>query len=546
MKMLARLPLLVGIVLYLTLSSIGTAWGHAQLLSTDPAENAVLEAAPSQVTLTFNEPVSPLTLTLIGPDGSALNVTGQTTGGEIVSVQLPSGMASGTHVLSWRVVSTDGHPIGSSLVFAIDHITGAAPVGLADPAVTIALWGAKALLFVCMFVGVGGAVFSAAAPLPAQALRTAKALSIAGILLAATTLGLQGLDALGLSLAAAFDGEVWSTALSTSYGSTTVAAGVAFVVAFVALGAKRSRIAATLALFAGALAALSLALSGHASAASPQWLTRPAVFLHVGGILFWIGALLPLWLLLRDPSETAHRALASFSRSIPYAVVPLTVAGVTLAIVQMGLPGAQWLSPYGFILAAKLGLLAGLLTLALWNRRRLTVPVLAGKDGARRRLRLSIGLELALVIAILGLVAGWRFTAPPRALALAPVASEAAEPLLIHLMDASTMAMVTISPGEAGPVAVDIAIMDVRGTPKDAQSVAVTMSSLALGIEPIERDATQSDNGWRVEGLTIPVAGHWQIGLALRVSPFELVTLRTEVAIPASSTHFSQPVSRSP
>lgn len=41
MQMLARLPLLAGIVLGLALSSIGTAWAHPQLLSTYPAENAV-------------------------------------------------------------------------------------------------------------------------------------------------------------------------------------------------------------------------------------------------------------------------------------------------------------------------------------------------------------------------------------------------------------------------------------------------------------------------------------------------------------------------
>lgn len=82
------------------------------------------------------------------------------------------------------------------------------------------------------------------------------------------------------------------------------------------------------------------------------------------------------------------------------------------------------------------------------------------------------------------------------------------------------------------PGSVDIAIMDLRGTPKDAQSVAVTISSPSFGIEPIKRDAIQSDNGWVVEGLTIPVAGAWQIELEVRVSRFELARLQAEIAIP--------------
>ena len=38
---------------------------------------------------------------------------------------------------------------------------------------------------------------------------------------------------------------------------------------------------------------LSLAASGHAASAPPQWLTRPAVFLHGVAVAYWIGALCP-------------------------------------------------------------------------------------------------------------------------------------------------------------------------------------------------------------------------------------------------------------
>jgi copper transport protein len=33
----------------------------------------------------------------------------------------------------------------------------------------------------------------------------------------------------------------------------------------------------------------ALALSGHASNAAPQWLTRPSVFVHVVCVTFWVG-----------------------------------------------------------------------------------------------------------------------------------------------------------------------------------------------------------------------------------------------------------------
>lgn len=527
MRTPARFRLLVGMVLFLMLAPVHAAWAHAQLLSTDPADNAVLAAAPPVIQLRFNEPVAPLAIKLVSPDGSATDLTTGCTGGDSVSVVVPAGQATGTNVLSWRVVSADGHPIGGSLIFSVGQVTGTAmAIATGERSVAVALWASKALLFLAMFVGIGGSVFSAVALPPVGARRIAGGLSILGLPLAPITLGLQGLDALGLPLLSVFDGRAWSAGLSTSFAATALVAGLAFLVSLGALGARRDRRAATLALTAGTLAALSLALSGHASAAAPQWLTRPAVFLHIGGILFWVGALLPLWLLLRERSAASDLTLASFSRFIPFAVAPLGASGVVLAVIQMGAPGPQWVSAYGAILVAKLGLLIGLFALALWNRKWLTVRALGGEPAARRRLRRSIGIEMVIVVIILGLVAGWRFTPPPRA--LAPILSPAAtaEPIMVHLMDSSTMAVVMVSPGSIGPVTLDIDLRDTEGMPITPEAVAITISAPELGIEPIKRGALQRDGSWHVEDLTIPIPGHWDIELDVRISRFLLVTLR--------------------
>ena len=111
-----------------------------------------------------------------------------------------------------------------------------------------------------------------------------------------------------------------------------------------------------------------------------------------------------------------------------------------------------------------------------------------------------------------------------------PVAS--AEPVLLHLMDATTMAMAAIRPGKAGPVQLDLAITDIEGLPKAVQAVAVTLASPALGIEPIRRAAVATDTGWRVGDLTVPVAGTWRLELDIRVSRFELSKLQAEFSVP--------------
>lgn len=531
MHRLARLWRLIGIVL-LALAPVEAAWAHAQLLHTAPAESAVLATAPKVISLEFNEPVSPLAIKLVSPDGSQIDLIEQTTGGATVTVQVPQA-SQGTHVLSWRVVSTDGHPIAGSLVFSIGQVTGASTVDVSgDRVVSVLLWAGKALLFIAMFVGIGGVVFLSVAELPQTARLSSVVASIAGLAAAPVMLGLQGLDALGLGLSAFFDGSSWSTALSTSYGATAIAAMVGFALSLGALMLPAGRVASAIGLLAGTLAALSLTLSGHASAAEPQWLTRPAVFLHIAGILFWVGALLPLWLCLGDRSAAADRALAGFSRGIPFAVAPLVLSGLVLAFVQMGAPGPQWLSPYGFILGTKLALLAALFGLALWNRQWLTVPALAGDALARHRLRGSIRLEAIIVLVILGLVAGWRFTPPPRALAVAVASAPIAEPVVAHLMDDDAMAMVMVSPGSVGPVRLDIMLTDLEGTPIEAQDIGITLSSPSLGIEPFKADAVLTETGWLVEGLTIPVPGVWLLDLDIRASRFELTRMQGEIDIP--------------
>ncbi|TIV50895.1 MAG: copper resistance protein CopC, partial [Mesorhizobium sp.] len=80
----------------------GRAFAHAALVATDPADGAVLTQSPAQFSLTFSEPVSPLVLTLVRPDGSQLALTSFRLNDQTVEIDNPETLKSGTHVLSWR------------------------------------------------------------------------------------------------------------------------------------------------------------------------------------------------------------------------------------------------------------------------------------------------------------------------------------------------------------------------------------------------------------------------------------------------------------
>jgi copper transport protein len=164
---------------------------------------------------------------------------------------------------------------------------------------------------------------------------------------------------------------------------------------------------------------------------------------------------------------------------------------------------------------------------AAWNRFRLRPAIAAGLQGARRQLRFAIAIELAIALIILGLVAAWRFTSPPRALALA-----ATKPALLHIHTAQAMADVTFEPGHAGLVRVDITLLTGDFGALDAQEVQLALEDPVRRIEPISRPAAKgSDAIWRVEGFPVPHGGSWNVRVDILVNDFEKITLEDAIAL---------------
>ena len=520
--------LFVALMAVSVLALPGRALAHAALVATDPADGAVLAQSPARFSLTFSEPVSPLVLTLVRPDGSQLALTSFRLSDQTVEIDNPETLKSGTHVLSWRVVSVDGHPVGGSALFSIGAPSAAPIAGEAvDWTLRTAIWIAKLFLYAGFFLGIGGA-FTLAWLVEDRhrGQRFVAPALIFGIVGAPVSLGLQGLDGLGAPLARFAAPTVWKTALETSFVWTVLVGLIAFGLALLSLaGPSGLRKLAAAAALVGVGAAL--AASGHASAAEPQWLTRPLVFLHGMAIAFWVGALAPLGLALRQQPAEARVFLRRFSRAILPVVAVLAASGIVLAIIQVQAPAALVRTAYGRLLLLKLALLLFLFTLAAVNRWTLTAPAEAGDTEVQRRLVRSIGIEVAIVLAIFGVAAGWRFTPPPRALAIA-----AAQPVSIHIHTLKAMADVSITPGHAGEVAASMMIMTGDFGPLDAKAVTLVLSKPDSGIEPIKRPATKPGDGtWRVDNLVIPLPGRWNARLDILVSDFEMVKIEAPIEI---------------
>jgi copper transport protein len=524
MRLIAGLAALLSIVCFVPEVS-----AHASLVSVEPGDGSVVAQAPRIVRLRFNEPVAPADIKLIDAEGRVREDAAVDAHGDTIEISLPGNLPRGTQFVSYRVISADGHPVGGSVVFSIGMPTGqaAAPADEA-PGRAALVWLARIGVYLGLFAGIGGVFFGAwIAPARGSSNLILAAL-IVGFLSALAAFGLQGVDLMNLPLGDILTATPWKAAATTSLAPSLLIAVAAMAAGMVASHSASARMARILSVVAMMGVGLSLAASGHAATAQPQWLTRPAVFIHGVGVAFWAGALAPLVALARRPADGLLAAANRFSRAAVPVVGLLVLTGLLLAIVQLESFRALIETNYGIILSIKIALVAVLLGLAALNRFRLT-PAFAHDRSNPQPLKRSILIEGIVVIAILALVAGWRFTPPPRALAASII-----PPLAIHIHTDAAMFQVLISPGKVGTDGFVLQLMTGDASPLPAKEATLTLSLPGRGIEAFERKATLGADGyWHAGNVPIPYPGRWHIRIEALVTDFEKIALEDDFEVPA-------------
>jgi len=95
------------------------ASGHDRLLSSDPADGATVDEAPAELTLVFSADVlaAGAQVAVTTSDGT-VPAEVAVDGDEAVAA-LPDELPGGDWDVSWRVVSSDGHPIEGELAFTV-------------------------------------------------------------------------------------------------------------------------------------------------------------------------------------------------------------------------------------------------------------------------------------------------------------------------------------------------------------------------------------------------------------------------------------------
>jgi copper transport protein len=521
------------------------AQAHAVLLEAQPADGTVLAAPPAEISLRFNETVTPVFVRVLDPAGEAVATEAPATATDAtVHLRLPAALRDGTYVVSYRVISADSHPVGASLLFAIGPpgtTVGATPLARAGDFGWQALALADRVLFdAAMLVAVGGALFALVllrsrevAPGVHGTVGVAVLVAAAAALLG---IGIEGGLATEAPLSALAASAPWHAGLATTVARSAALVVLGLLVMLV--GLRREGLWQRGLVFAGAaLAAAGYAASGHVALTAPRWLSAPALWLHVLCVAFWVGSLIPLYRVLRGDATRAAATVARFSTIAIGAVALLVIAGAAMVAVLFARPADFIATPYGMRLAIKLGLVAVLLLVAAANRSVLTPALRRGAPRAALWLRRSVVLELALMAAIVVTTVTLGQATPPRALAaqaaaLRSAAADADPGYAVAIADRGLSAFLEIAPARPGRNRIRLDLADGADLPLAALELKFSLGNAALGIEPSEHAAWRAGPGiYEIDDLPIPASGTWTITIAALVSDFDRRIVTTEVPI---------------
>src|ERR1700761_893080 len=136
------------------------AFAHASLVSTEPSDGSMMSQAPKTVRLRFNEPVRPAVVKLIDGEGRRRSDARVSSHDDLIEITLPDNLPRGAQFVSYRVFSSDGHPVGGSLVFSIGMSRGTVTARTEGaPGLGPLIWLTRIGVFLGLFAGIGGVFF---------------------------------------------------------------------------------------------------------------------------------------------------------------------------------------------------------------------------------------------------------------------------------------------------------------------------------------------------------------------------------------------------
>lgn len=521
------------------------ASAHAVLQSSTPAADAVVKSAPTSVALVFDEGISllPDSVRVFGPSGAEVD-DGKVVhpGGRAASagVGLHSGLADGTYLVSYRVVSADSHPVSGAYTFSIGHpsappsATGAASGSdVVDGALGLARW----LSYAGSALGLGGFLFLCVCWPDGWSSRRARRIVGAGTgaLVVGTflALALKGPYDAGLGLAHVADGDLFREVLGTTYGRA-LDVRLILLAALILLLTYRDRLGRRLVTVAAgillAAVGVTFALCGHAAAGGHQTLAIASDAVHVGAMSVWLGGLAMLGAVVL-PGAAGERdqlpVVRRFSKVATASVVVLVATGTFQALREVRSWDVLFDTHYGHVLLVKVWLVVVTLGAAagsqawVWQSSR---PGTKGPAPARGNLRTSVGIESLALVGVL-VATALLVTSDPKA----PTTRSA--PVAATVAVGPDRVRVSTVPVGSRRVNLRLQVLGPSGSPVEPKEVDASFTLTGQDVGPLPVTLKKSGPGLRTGVASLPLSGRWRLAVTVRTTAIDEATAYVDVPV---------------
>lgn len=204
---------------------------------------------------------------------------------------------------------------------------------------------------------------------------------------------------LGGDLASVIDMLMLQLAIESKSGVSYLTAFAGFAVMLISHNLKAN--ANVVGLIIGSIAVLfSFTLAGHSQLGGV--FTQFLLIVHLFGIAFWLGALLPFrWICLQDNTNNLGELAHRFGVFAMLYVGLLLGAGLGYAYILLGELSLILTTSYGNLLLIKMLLVVALLSLAALNKFKLVPSLEKNHLQGVRQFQSSVKLEIILVLIIL-------------------------------------------------------------------------------------------------------------------------------------------------
>lgn len=410
LKVKIRVILLISLFLFISIPQI--SFGHSSIMKATPDPDSVLETAPTEINLLFNERFEKKLygIKVFNEDGKSITKNKATISGDQreLKLTLPE-MDKGIYLVTYHIISADGHPISSSHIFSVgkEVILNKSMIVPQDEAQGLDIqdglvfWGLRLLYYFALLLVIGWVFWGLFIKWKSEEAHETYLKWSKNFMIFYTMNFIAMVTVQYVLLVKNFNGEsIQQIVVGTQLGHIWIASLCMIILGFIFLHRWKwiNFLWVILLIFLKSI-------NGHAIAIVPPLRTVLLDIVHLFAAVTWVGGLAIIIIYWRRDRQFTHEFIPLFSRAAFTSMIVLTMSGTLITLLYVPKLKFFFHTSWGILLSVKIG--AVLLVLVVGGVIRYCI-----KRKLVERLYLWIKIDFSLMIVIVAIVGFISYSSP--------------------------------------------------------------------------------------------------------------------------------------